>query len=162
MQLKTQLKLTLPLLIAGLCQAQLVRWVGTTGDVVLAAAATTLTIQQPATGAKAVTLETATIYCSVACDITQKQNGTGATATSATLIPITSTLTSPVTTLFRASNVGSGTALGFIYHLAAGAYVVFDLSKVSLPNTSSIAVNYSISISAITGTANVTIIGTER
>lgn len=155
------------LAFCGLASAQFLplvassRYSATTGDVSLSGSATTLTIQQPATGAKQVALETATVYCSVACNVTQAQNGAAATATAATLTPITSTGQAPSATAWTASNVGSGTAVGPILHLAAGATVVIDLSRVTM-GTGGTGTNYSVTVSSITGTANITILENEK
>lgn len=149
-------------LTAGACSAQSIRWVGTTGDVSLSSSAMTATIQQVISTPKTISFETATVYCSVACDVAQAQNGTGATATTGTLIGITNSVGSPVTTFWTASNVGAGTALGPLLHVPAGGTIVIDLSKVSITAAASINLNYSITVQSITGTANITIIGSER
>ncbi len=61
------------------------RFSATSGDVSLSGAGTKLTLQQPATNGKQVTMEAAVVYCSVACDLTMAQNGTAATATAGTI-----------------------------------------------------------------------------
>jgi hypothetical protein len=151
--------LTALLSVAACAQPQ-PRYSATTGDVSLTAAGTTLTLQQTATPTKQFQLETATVYCSVACIVTQSQNGTAATTTAGTLVPIAPTYKATGVTAFTASNVGAGTAVGGSLHLAAGQTVVLDLSQIvigSSPNA-----NYSVSVSTITGTANITVIETER
>ena len=60
------------------------RFVGTTGDQSLSTAGLTVTIQQNDKATRKVTLEAAVVYCSVACSISQSQNGTAATATAGT------------------------------------------------------------------------------
>lgn len=138
---------------------QLIRWSADSGTVTNT---TTVTLQQPSSNAKIVTGETVTIYCSAACTISQAQNGAGATTTAGTLTPITNSTGSPVTKFFTASNVGAGTAIGpSLINLAAGQTQTLDISKVSLPKTSSININYSITVT-VTGTCIITIIGTER
>jgi hypothetical protein len=136
------------------------RYIATTGDVALTAAGTTLTLQQPATPVKQFQLETATVYCSVACNVTQAANGSAATTTAGTLNPISPTYKPSGVSAFTASNVGAGTSIGGIIHLGAGQTVVIDLSQVIIgasPNA-----NFSISVSTITGTANISIIESER
>jgi len=135
------------------------RYSVTTGDVALTGTGTTLTIQQPAAPIRTGNFETATVYCSVACNVTQSVNGTAATTTAGTFVPLTPTATGSLLAAFTASNVGAGTAIGPIVHLGAGQTVVLDLSKLILARTA--GANYSISISSITGTANITVIETE-
>ncbi len=141
--------------------AQARRYSATTGDVVLAGAGTKFTIQQPATNASQVTLEAAVIYCSVACDLSQSQNGTAATATAGTANSVMPFGAPAMATVWTASNVGGGTAAGGILHLAAGERVTLDLSKVTMGNSGT-ATNYTVVISSITGTANITIFWSER
>lgn len=167
--------LSAALAIASLAVAQSgpSRFSATTGDVSLSAAGTTLTIQQPSVAsgaAKQVTLETATVYCSVACNVTQAYNGTAATATSGALTPIPGTPANATAaaTVWTASNVGSGTAVGGIIHVQAGQTVTICLSttcgalaSVTMGNTGT-ATNYSFIVSTITGTANITLIESEK
>ena len=139
------------------------RWFATTGDVSLSGAGTTATIQQPATNGQQVQIETIVVYCSVACNITQAANGAAATSTAGTIQGILPNLwTAPTATFWTASNVGSGTAQGGIYHLTSAGSVVFCLNQ-ACGNTQSVNLgaggtnsNYSVTISSITGTANIT------
>jgi len=141
--------------------AQSPRYVATTGDVVLSGAATALTIQQPATSSKALQLQSAVVYCSVACTIRQAQNGTGATATAGTVLKISPNTTASAATVWTASNVGAGTATSPDLHLTAAGTMVLDLSKVILPRGAGIGTNYTVSIAAITGTANIAFFWSE-
>jgi len=143
-------------------QAQTYNYSATTGDVSLSSAGTSFTIQQPATNGKNVKLSSALVYCSVACDITQAQNGTAATATAGTATAILpGGLFTPATaTVWTASNVGSGTAVGGTIHQTSQQYIPIDLSKISMGNTGK-NTNYTITISSITGTANITLFWTE-
>lgn len=152
--------LLLLLLIAAPTWAQNIRWSGTTGDITTTSL--TATIQQPATAAKAVALESAVIYCANACTITQAQNGTGATTTAVSLVALTNTSGTIKTTFFKSSNVGAGTAVAGTYRLAAGQTMVLDLSRISLPNTSAITVNYSVTAASSSGVINITFIGSEK
>lgn len=142
-------------------QAQQNRYSATTGDVSLTAAGTALTIQQPAANARQVKFESAIVYCSVACNITQAQNGAAATATAGTATALTPTLEGAQATVWTASNVGAGTAIGPLLHINPGPNTqVIDLSKLSMGNTGA-NTNYTVSISSITGTANITIVWSE-
>lgn len=152
--------LPLLLIFASYSQAQNIRWSGSTGDVT--STSLTATIQQPTTGAKTISGESAVIYCANAYTITQAQNGTGAAATAGTLNAITNTSGTIKTTFFLSSNVSGGTMVGGTMHIAAGQTVVLDLSKVSLPPISSININYSITAASASGVCNITIIGSER
>lgn len=148
--------------LALIAQTPSPRFSATTGDVSLSAASTALTIQQPASNAKQVALETAVVYCSVACNITQAQNGAAATANAGTAVSsLPGSSAAAVANVFTASNVGAGTTIPPVLHLAGGATVTLDLSSLTMGNTGS-ATNYTISTSSITGTANITIYWRER
>lgn len=136
-------------------------YAATTGDVVLNSAATALTIQQPATNGKQVAFAAATVYCSVACVISQAQNGTAATATAGTVNRLLPFGPAAVATVWTASNVGAGTAAAGAYRLAAGQTVTFDLTALSMGNTGN-ATNYTVSIASMSGTANITVQWSER
>jgi len=134
----------------------------TTGDVSLSSAGTTATIQAAATNPEQTQLLQALVYCSVACSITQAQNGAAATATAGTITAIIPTQNIPFnTTFWTASNVGSGTAIGGIVHLTAAGSVLLDLTNVKL-GAGGTSNNYSITIGAITGTANITFKGVRQ
>lgn len=140
-----------------------IRYSATTGDVVLSGSGTAFTIQQPAANAKQVTLESAQVYCSVACTVTQSQNGAAATATAGTSAAILPTLPAPAAsaTTWTASNVGGGTAAGGKLYVPATATVVLDLSQIKMGATGT-GTNYSIVVSSITGTANITFTWSEK
>lgn len=143
---------------------QVVRFSATTGDTVLSAAGTKFTIQQPASNAKQVNLEAVTVYCSVACDFTQAVNGTAATTTAGTVTSLLPYIGKTMNvTAFTASNVGAGTASGGIVHIAGGAGTerTIDLSKISFGATGT-STNYTFVISSITGTVNITVVGSEK
>lgn len=145
--------------------AQTNRFSATTGDVSLSAAATTLTVQLPAAGPAgnpSVTLESFIVYCTVACSVTQAYNGAAATATAVTVSPIPpNTTLGAAATAWKASNVGSGTAVGGIIHVPAGGTITISLAQVTLAGAGNGA-NYSVTVGAITGTANITAIWSER
>jgi hypothetical protein len=68
-----------------------------------------------------------------------------------------------VATVWTASNVGTGTAIGGILHLAGGAGTerTLDLSNIGMGNTGT-GTNYTITISSITGVANITLQWSEK
>ena len=156
------------LLALPLIAQQQTRWSATTGNVSQTGATYTATIQQPATQQTQVYLDQIMVYCSVACTVTQTAFGTAATTTAGTIAPILPNTTTNNLTVkfFTASNVGAGTQQqGGIFNLGAGATAVFCLStscgnpvQVALP-TSGTASNYSVQISAVTGTSNITFYG---
>jgi|GEM_PF-6078945 len=138
------------------------RFAASTGTVSLAGAGTALTVQQPAIGAKPIYLQSAVINCSVACTVTQSQNGTAATATAGTATAVLpSTFARSNATVWTASNVGSGTAVGSPLQIPAGGTFTLDLSQISLPSGNS-NTNYSITVGSITGNASIDIYFTER
>lgn len=137
------------------------RYSATTGDVVLVSSGTKLTIQQPAANAKQVWLEAATVYCSVACDLTMSQNGAAATATAGTANLLLPFGVPAIATVWTGSNVGNGTAAGGILHLAAAERITLDVSQIKMGNTGT-ATNYTFVISSITGTANIALFWSER
>lgn len=133
-----------------------------TGVVSLSGAGATATLQRAASTSKNITLDTATVYCSVACTITQSQNGTAATATAGTIRGINpSAYARSEATFWTASNVGAGTTIGAPVTCTAACTIVLDLSKVSIP-TGSTSFNYSITISSITGDYSIGFIHKER
>jgi len=138
-------------------------YTATTGDVTLSGAGTSLTIQQPATNAKQVQLIAVLVYCSVACNATQAQNGTAATATAGTASDLLPLGPAAQATIWTASNVGAGTTVGGTLHLAGGAGTerTLDLSQVAMGNTGT-GTNYTITVSSITGTANITLLWSEK
>jgi hypothetical protein len=144
---------------------QQARWSATTGDVSLTAQTTAATIQQAANSPTDVVIEQIVVYCSVACNATQAANGSAATSTAGTIYPLLPVPLNwpPPFTFWTASNVGSGTTQGGIMHLAAGQTVTFCLSKacgaggdVTIGKGAASAANYTVNISSITGTANIT------
>lgn len=150
--------------------AQQTRWSATTGNVSQSGATYAATIQQPSDNQSQVYLDQIVVYCSVACTVTQSANGTPATATAGTIVPLLPNQSNaPISaTFWTASNVGSGTQQGGILNLAAGATVVLCLSP-SCNNPAQIILstngtksNYSVTISAITGTSNITFYGRSQ
>lgn len=100
--------------------------------VTLAASATAVTVQQPATGARNVRGDSATVYASAACAFSIEKNGTAATATALTAwvgrddIPQT-----PAADAFGESDVGAGAA-GPRHVVPAGGTYPLSLRNVEL------------------------------
>jgi hypothetical protein len=152
--------LTLFVCLAGLAVAQVGRDYAVSYSKSLSAAADAVTIQQPATGSKVVRFSGAYVYCSAACQITIERDGTAATATAATVVPIRTVTPVAVTTAFVASNVGTGTVLG-TYNIPAGGPQTFDLSRAGLYGDGT-SKNLTVRIASMTGTINVVIQFTEQ
>jgi hypothetical protein len=128
-------------------------------ETVLAAAAETITIQQPTGSSVSVLFEQADIYCSVACTITASWNGTAATST--TLTPKVISGSSGSALAFSSSNVGTGTQ-GKTFYLQAGATIALDISDFFLPRGAGGTSNFTLATNSITGTARIQIQWTER
>src|ERR1700738_1039313 len=124
-------------------------------DTGLSNAASVVTIQQPATNPASVSFYTpaqggsASVYCSVACVVTLERDGTAATSTSATPIPVSHGTPAAVTTAYVASNVGVGTILNRI-PVAAGQTVNPDLSSLKM-YAAGTGVNLTLRTNSITG-----------
>ena len=139
----------------------------TTSLTLASSAATTLTIQQPATGARQVTFNAAIVQCGgQTFTVDQAQNGAGATTTAGTavaLLPVQYSSAGPAITaaakVFTASNVGGGTAVAPTLSFGAGDPRVIDLSQRTV-GLSGITNNYSITLtntggSSCTGTISI-------
>lgn len=115
----------------------------------LSGAATALTIQQPASPSKNITLLGAYAYCSVACTLTLEHTGSAATATEVTPDPNTPGSSAATLRAFRSSNVGSGTTKNK-FNIAAGGYLPLEFNGTQLTKTA--AANYTLRIASMTGT----------
>lgn len=159
------------LLVAAFClsvRAQsgaIQRWSSTTGDVSLSSAAYAATIQQPSSAAIPVYVDKVLVYCSVACDVTFRANGTAATTTLGTVTPLLPTVlsTTAAFSFYAASNVGTGTIQGGVIHLPGGAppvAICFSQSCGESANYMMVGaggnVNFSVSVASMTGTFNAT------
>lgn len=123
----------------------------------LSSAVEKITVQQPA-HANQVQFDSATVYCSVACDATVYQNGSVATTT--TLAVLTLNMSRPsVAVAFSGSDSTGGKTLDK-YSIPAGQTLVVDLSKLYL--SSAVGQNVSIGISSISGTARVSMRWSEK
>lgn len=119
----------------------------------------TLTVQQPATGAKQVNFMAAVATCDQNFTLDQSQNGTAATATPATPIALLprqqtqgGTNVSATATAFSASNVGGGTATAQTFPYAAASIAVIDLSMRSMGATGT-GTNYSLKLTNTSGSS---------
>lgn len=126
----------------------------------LSGASEVITIQQPASGAAVLRFIGAYIDCSVACTGTIERNGTAATNTTLTIANVNPGETSPVSTAWSSSNVGTGTVISRFSIPASGATNI-DLSKVYLAASGGTNKNLTIRTSSITGTVNIVIIYSE-
>lgn len=151
----------LSLAMIGIATGQGTNYSATTGDVSLSGSGTAFTIQQPATNGHQVQFQAAVVYCSVACSVSQAQNGAAATTTAGTAYPLLPSQQPARATVWTASNVGAGTPAGGILHVAAASFVVIDLSQIGMGNTGT-GTNYTVSVAAITGTANITLFWGEK
>ncbi len=147
-----------------------VNYVASTGNVSLSGAATAATLQQPATNSLPVSFPSSTtggappvgasVYCSVACVATVSRNGTAATTTAGSVVNVNPVESPAVVTFWTASNSTPGQTLA-VFNVNAGATLAIDLSALKL-GAGGTAVNLTISIAAITGTANITFFPMEQ
>ena len=149
-----------------------IRWRATTGDVSLSGDAYSATVQQPSVASlsgSAAYIDQVQVYCSAACSVTQAVNGTAATATAGTFVPLLPTplnTTVPLT-FWTASNVGTGTDQAGITHIPAATTVILCLTpscgnpvQFTLGPGGGTKSNYTVSITAgYTGTVNITVFG---
>jgi len=158
-------KLLISIVLCLFCTAQGTpnRFSSSTGKVVLSGAATTFTLQQASVGSKKIILEGATVSCTVACEVTQAENGAAATSTAGSISCVQPCGPAATATTWTASNVGAGTTIGANpLPVPAAGVLIIDLSKVYFSKTSTSATNYSISTNSITGTVVITFIWSEQ
>lgn len=128
-----------------------------------ASAAATLTIQQPTTGSRQVTFIAAVVQCpGQSFTIGQSQNGTAATATAGTAVPLMPIATinggtTPVTAaalVFTASNAGGGTAVApALTYTSGNPPTVIDLSQRTMGTPNPVPVNYNITLTNTGGSS---------
>lgn len=158
-------KLMLLLLVPLLAETQNPggRWLATSGNVSVTTSYA-ITVQQPATNASQVYVDQAVAYCSAACTVQAFANGTAATTTAGTVIPLLPTPLNTIApfTFWTASNVGTGTAQSGILNLPAGATSPTLCFTPSCGNPTQVALgtggtsaNFTILVTMATGTANV-------
>jgi hypothetical protein len=130
-------------------------------EVSLVAAVPVFTIQAPAGSSKAAYLRNAQLYSSVDATIQMEKNGTAATATTITAVPLNSNGT-PIATSYKSSDVGAGSALAKV-ELKAGIPQPIDLSWSTFPRNSDTVQNFTFrGTSAITGTFRFSIIWGQK
>ena len=120
----------------------------------LSGAAETVTVQLPTGSNKTVQLIGAEVYCSVACTPELLRDGTAATTTAGTVVPLNVHTTTPAAaaTVFHTSNVGSGGGTHIRYYtVPAGTTVSIDLSDKGLTPGK----NITLKTNSITGTARI-------
>jgi hypothetical protein len=114
-----------------------------------------LTIQQPASPTRIIRLIDAKVYCESECVVTQKRDGTAATATAGTVRGINAPVQTVTAKMWTQSNVGAGTTIATDV-VPVGSILVFDLSSYVLDGVST-ANNFTMSTDAITGRVIITI-----
>ncbi len=122
-----------------------------------------ITIQQ-VTGGKSNTVhfDKAVIQCSdsAGCVVTLSQNGTAATTTALSIIPVNLSPGSR-SVAFSGSNVGTGTVLG-TYTLSAAGMLVLDISQLYLSRNAGGSNNLTIGITGASQTFKVQVNHTEQ
>jgi hypothetical protein len=121
----------------------------------LSSAVETITVQQPASAARRVSLKAASVYCSADCVVTFKRGGTAATATTLVPLKLSSSYPVPTAVAFSGSDVGSGTTL-FSFAITGGNAQAFDLTGIDFL-VSGATENFSIATNSITATVRIQI-----
>lgn len=122
----------------------------------LSSAAEAITVQTPSSASnRLVKFISAYADCSVACNLTLALNGTNATTTSLAINKLDTSTSAATSVAFSASNVGTGTTIGK-YSVAAGGWIVIDLSGIIFPPKSTNK-NLTLSTDSISGTVNIII-----
>lgn len=111
-----------------------------------------VTIQQPATGSRRVTLELANIYCSVACVVEIERDGTAATGTTNAIVALSSFGTATATA-WHTSDVGNGTTILEV-NIAAGETKSLNLEGLVMQGDGT-GKNFSFRTDSITGDAEI-------
>lgn len=126
-------------------------------EATLAGSPAVVTVQQPAANAAStVRFKTASVYCSVACDVTVERSGTAATSTALTPVSVNASMTAAAKTkAFSASNAGVGTVLNK-FTIGAGGTMAIDLMPLTLSGAGTDK-NLTFRTSSVTGTVRITI-----
>jgi hypothetical protein len=136
-------------------------FVARTGAVSLSSAATTATVQQPATNGELIAFTKVVATCPAACTITQTQNATAVTASSGTAGTVVGTDptsgASFLLTFWTAVTLSGGTVTN-AFPCSAACTQAFDISAIKFGNTGT-STNYSVTISSVTGTAYIDFYG---
>jgi len=142
-------------------------YIATTGNVSVVAATYAATLQAPAasTGStKAIQLQTATVYCSAACVLTQSYNcTTPATATAGTATPLPGSPIVPASATFWTASNASGCTSIVVTNIPAGFSWPISLSdpQIALRSTGTTS-NYHFSLASVTATVNISVIWKEQ
>lgn len=123
-----------------------------------------VTIQLPAEDRSYVEIQDITVQCSAACPVVFERNGTAATTTAATLVPVnpqTAPAAGPRIEAFHSSNVGAGTAVSATWSLPAGAIVPFGMEGWFLTGTGNTN-NVTVRVGPLTGDVKVQVTLRER
>lgn len=123
----------------------------------LVAAAETITVQLPSSTGRTAGFESASVYCSVQCEITFERDGTAATATAITVQKVNSSDATATATAYRSSNVGTSTVIGRDI-VTAGTTASYDLKNKGLLAGQ----NFTIRTASITGTVIISVLWQEN
>jgi hypothetical protein len=127
---------------------------------VLSGAVETVTVQQPASGAKSVHFQTVTLSTTAAVTFTLKYDGTAATGTAGTVLALSRDRAAGKATVWHTSDVGAGSTL-HSYTMAADEEMSIDLSELSMLGNGT-AKNVSIATDSVTATVEITFNWEER
>lgn len=130
-------------------------------NTVLAGTAEVVTVQQPATGARYVSFNSAYFDCSVACFFTLERNGTAASSTTLAVNNLNPGESAATTTAWSGSNVGTGTVIAS-YNCTAACSVSIDLTGTVFQQVNGTGVNLTLRSSSITGTVDIIFKYTEK
>lgn len=126
----------------------------------LSGAVETVTVQQPAAGAKTVFFQDVTLSTTAATTFTLKYDGTAATGTAGTVLALSRDRAAGTATVWHTSDVGAGSFL-HSYTMAADEELSIDLSKISMIGNGT-AKNVSIATDSVTATVEITFNWEER
>ena len=117
----------------------------------LVASPDAITVQLPTAAlATSALMMKAAVYCSVECEITLERDGTAATATALTPVPLQTTFETVSANAYHSSNVGVGSVIAR-YTVAAGLTLPLDLVDVALLRNAT-PENFTIRVASMTGT----------
>ena len=126
----------------------------------LSGAVETVTVQQPASGARSVYLQSVTLSATAATTFTLKYDGTAATGTAGTVLALSRDRAAGAATVWHTSNVGAGSTL-HSYLLGANEEITIDLSHIVMIGDGT-ATNVSIATNSVTATVEITFNWEER
>ncbi len=126
----------------------------------LSGAVETVTIQQPASGARSVYLQSLTLSTNAATTFTLKFDGTAATTIAGTVLALSRDRAAGAATVWHSSNVGLGSTL-HTYTMAADEEMTIDLSHIVMLGDGT-AKNISIATNNVTAAVEITFNWEER